>query len=817
MASQNLISILIQAKDEASKVIKSLGDNTGKAGQDAEKSGGMFSGMWKQVAVGELAAHAVEKGFELVKDQFGETLAAAQEQQQVMSQLNAVLTSTGHAAGMSANDIEDLAKHISNTTPIENDSALAAENMLLTFTNIKKTQFGGATQAVVDMATAMNGGATPAADQLRQTAIQVGKALNDPIDGLTKLQKVGVTFTDDQKKQIQTMEAAGNMAGAQAVMVAELNREFGGSGAAALKTWGGQVENIKNKMHDMREEIGVALTDALTPFLTKAATFVTTLDWDSIIQTVGAAFYDLADGLTTAINTAVKFGEMVGKAIAPQLAGIWNGLKQLMPTLEQLWHQIIQPLMVVLGVAFVIALKAVLEGINLLLPVINAIGQAILATTHFFEQHKLALAALIGVVAALGAAMLAAIIPPAIAAVVAFGAMVAGAVAAAAATVLAFLPIVIIGAIVAGVIYEIVTHWKEISKVAKDVWAAVQKDTKIVVDAIGGFFTQLGKDISAIWQGMKAAAKAVWDFIYGNIIKPYIDLITIEFNVLSAVFGYVFAVIRGLAIVAWDFIYNVAIKPVMALIKLEIQGLVNIFTAVWNTIVAVASAVWQFLWANVISPIINVIVMSAHFLGGIFSAVWGGISAGAQAVWNAISNAFHAAWGAVSGVWGGVAGWFGGVWNSIVRMASGIGGGIASAFSDAMNGAKNIVVGAVNWIIDRVNGVIHTVNNTAGKLPGVPHIGDIPHLASGGIVMAGGRVRVGEFGAEDVILPAGAQVKTATDTARAGGGGITLNVSVPVSNGTKADRQNYAVSIAQEIVTALRAQGLNINQMGSLR
>jgi len=54
--------------------------------------------------------------------------------------------------------------------------------MLLTFTNIKGDTFEKATEAVLDLATAMNSGAIPSSEQLKNTSIQVGKALNDPIN-----------------------------------------------------------------------------------------------------------------------------------------------------------------------------------------------------------------------------------------------------------------------------------------------------------------------------------------------------------------------------------------------------------------------------------------------------------------------------------------------------------------------------------------------------------------------------------------------------------------------------------------------------------
>lgn len=78
----------------------------------------------------------------------------------------------------------------------------------------------------LDMATAMNGGLKPSAEQLSNQAIQLGKALNDPIIGMGALRKVGVAFTEAQKEQIKTLQESGDLMGAQKIILNELGNEF---------------------------------------------------------------------------------------------------------------------------------------------------------------------------------------------------------------------------------------------------------------------------------------------------------------------------------------------------------------------------------------------------------------------------------------------------------------------------------------------------------------------------------------------------------------------------------------------------------------
>lgn len=203
-----------------------------------------------------------------VVDFFKSSIEAANESNRVMAQTNAVLASTGGVAGYTAQQISQMATSIQNTTPIADEAAQAGINMLLTFTNIR-SQLPAATQAMVDMATAMNGGVTPGAEELRGTAIQLGKALQDPVVGMTALRRVGVAFTDTQMEMVQGMVDNNNLMGAQKFILGELSKEFGGSAAAQAKTFEGRMQMLGNTINNFQEDVGNAVIPAIT-YLTTA-------------------------------------------------------------------------------------------------------------------------------------------------------------------------------------------------------------------------------------------------------------------------------------------------------------------------------------------------------------------------------------------------------------------------------------------------------------------------------------------------------------------------------------------------------------------
>jgi len=204
------------------------------------------------VAAAGAAAYGIAKSTE-----------AAEESNKVHDQSRAVLESTGHAAHIGQKGVEDLAGAISRKTGIDDEQVQSGENVLLTFTQIRNEAgqgnaiFSQATQTIVDMSTALG-------SDFKSSAIQVGKALNDPIKGITALQKVGVSFSEQKKEQITQWVEEGDVLRAQKAILKELTTEFGGSAAAQATA----MDKIKVGVGNVEESIG----NIFLPLIDEAAT-----------------------------------------------------------------------------------------------------------------------------------------------------------------------------------------------------------------------------------------------------------------------------------------------------------------------------------------------------------------------------------------------------------------------------------------------------------------------------------------------------------------------------------------------------------------
>lgn len=168
------------------------------------------------------------------------------EAEQTVAQLNAALKSTAGVSGQTSKGLQKMASDLQDVTTYGDEAIMQMQSVLLTFTRLRGNQFVEAQESVLNLATAMK-------MDLKSAALQVGKALNDPVAGLSALSRAGIQFTDDQKELIKKLAEGGQMAEAQTLILKELETQFGGSARAARDTLGGALTALKEKFGDMFE------------------------------------------------------------------------------------------------------------------------------------------------------------------------------------------------------------------------------------------------------------------------------------------------------------------------------------------------------------------------------------------------------------------------------------------------------------------------------------------------------------------------------------------------------------------------------------
>jgi len=178
---------------------------------------------------------------------------AAAESNQISAKQNAILEATGYAANIASTELAAMASEMSKLSGIDDELITSSQSMMLTFRNIGREEFPRAMQAAIDLSTTFGG--------LEQSSMQLGKALNDPIKGVTALAKSGVTFSEEQKKQIENFTKTNQLAKAQAIILAEVENQVGGT-AKAINDAGDGSARLNVSLGNLSESIGQSVLPA---------------------------------------------------------------------------------------------------------------------------------------------------------------------------------------------------------------------------------------------------------------------------------------------------------------------------------------------------------------------------------------------------------------------------------------------------------------------------------------------------------------------------------------------------------------------------
>lgn len=178
-----------------------------------------------------IAAGAVLGGLTVAANKLEQAGEAAATADARVANITESMGLMGDRAGEVTERVLKSGEALAKLTGIDPNVIKQGQATLNTFDKIASTadQVGGvfdrATVASADLASAGFGSVESASTML-------GKALNDPLRGLTSLTRVGVTFTDEQRAQIEAMVEAGDVLSAQQQILAAVEQQVGGTAEA---------------------------------------------------------------------------------------------------------------------------------------------------------------------------------------------------------------------------------------------------------------------------------------------------------------------------------------------------------------------------------------------------------------------------------------------------------------------------------------------------------------------------------------------------------------------------------------------------------
>jgi len=227
------------------------------------------------------------------------SIAAGQKTAITDAKLDAVMKANAGAIGLTTAQLHEQSRALADMSVYSEVAIKDAQAMLVTFNNISGEVFPRAIQSIADMANVFG--------SLESGALQVGKALDNPVQGLTALRRVGFTFSDDFKNVIETLVNSGKMAEAQTKILGELEKQFGGVSKAISETPSGQLDKLRNQFGDLQSELGQKLIPVMVEFQ-KIINAVTKLMIDNVGVAIGIATGGLVMLIPAAKAAAISIG-----------------------------------------------------------------------------------------------------------------------------------------------------------------------------------------------------------------------------------------------------------------------------------------------------------------------------------------------------------------------------------------------------------------------------------------------------------------------------------------------------------------------------
>lgn len=720
-AAQLVANVSVIGADQAKSALSGVGTAADSTGNILKKSLGTALGVAAgvgAVAIGGLTAVLVD------------STKVAMQHQSVMAQTAQALKSTKDASGETAASISNMSEALSKTTMFSEDTIQSGQNLLLTFTGIGKQVFPQTTQAMLDLSQATG-------QSMKSSAMQLGKALNDPLTGMSALQRVGVTFSASEKEQIKTMMAHNDIIGAQKVMLGELSTEFGGSATSAGKTFAGQIAILKNNLEDLKVKIGTAILPILGEFMG----FV-----NSSIMPILGKFADWF--VSTAIPNIQKFiGQFAPlKHVIGELKGTITEVRDDLSSVFYYFLTMIDPVTSKL-------FRVHTSFINMK-DVVNDVKKVMDGFTGIFDK----------VTDGISNAMKKVNLKPAVASI---------------SSELGKIDFKSIENTIGGIAKFIGDAFSHID------FKAIGNDVKTVgqifinlspagnlLQALAGHAQELGKwfntSVVPALKGAEPGFKNLGGALAGLLpaFKQISDVIHTTFQAAFTALLPVFEKVVPIIIQIAGIIANLLGAAIKFLTPYIVQATQAIGKFASDIIQRVAPIVVQF-FAN--------LQVALNWLQKYWPQIWGTIAPFLQGIWDTITGIVKIAWAIVSGIIKIGLDLLSGNWKQAWTDVKDMLGGIWDGIKDVIKGGINGMIGVLNLGIDALNGFIDAVENalnSAAKAVGlgspipITKIGLIPAYSSGTDSHPGGAALVGEKGPEIALLPKGTSVIPAHMTSK---------------------------------------------------
>jgi hypothetical protein len=172
----------------------------------------------------------------------------------------AALTNGLKKLGRGEQDLQRLKKaadELGKATLFDQEQFTQGFALLTSFQSIGVESFERVAEAAADVATLTG-------QDVNSSLLQLAKALQDPVRGLTALSRSGTQFTDQQKEQIKVLVESGKELEAQDFILREIEKQYANAARAAGSAgYSGAIDSLGESFRDFQERLAKGVEPAV--------------------------------------------------------------------------------------------------------------------------------------------------------------------------------------------------------------------------------------------------------------------------------------------------------------------------------------------------------------------------------------------------------------------------------------------------------------------------------------------------------------------------------------------------------------------------
>jgi len=180
---------------------------------------------------------------------FKKSIGEASQREQDLLQLEGQLKATGNAAGLTAQQLDELSLQFAQATLASRRGAREAIGSLMAFQNVSGETFKRALSLAQDYTAVFKG-------DLRSNIVKLGRALDNPREGLQGLSRQITAFGPAYRSMIADMFDGGQEMEAQAMIIQTLQEKIGGAGLAQAGGLSGAIDTLSENFGRFMEMLG---------------------------------------------------------------------------------------------------------------------------------------------------------------------------------------------------------------------------------------------------------------------------------------------------------------------------------------------------------------------------------------------------------------------------------------------------------------------------------------------------------------------------------------------------------------------------------